>query len=251
MKQEKLEITNSRGQKLASVLHYPDTQARATWIILNHGMLSDKDSRKHVLIAERLCSLGYMVERHDFSGQGQSEGEASLITYSNEINDLECIMAELESRGAKRFLLVGSSMGSGISILTAGRRPERVAALVLMASITKTATIYDKMPQDKKDRWRETGYYPFGDRNISYDIVADGRTHDVPGSLAAFGGPVLFIHGTDDELISVHDIPILAARHEGEHKIVTVPGADHRFSDEAHRLYMADVIADWVATHAP
>lgn len=246
MRSEALSIINSRGLRLSGVLHIPGAAPRETWIILNHGMLSTKDSRKHVALAEALCELGFMVERHDFTGQGESEGDPNLITYSNEVDDLECVMTELQRRGATRFVLIGSSMGSGISMFTAARRPERVAALVLMASITKTGTIYDKMSETQRERWRSTGFFRFGERDIRFEMVEDGRAYDVRGSLARYPGPVLFVHGTRDELISIDDIPGLAASHKGEHTLIPIEGADHRFSEEEHREEITRLIVEWI-----
>ncbi|RJO72488.1 MAG: alpha/beta hydrolase [Myxococcales bacterium] len=250
-KQEACRIANGRGQTLAAVLHLPDVVTREPWAVLSHGMLSTKDSRKHVALAERLCELGFAAVRYDFSGQGESEGRPDLITYSNGVGDLRAVIESFKPRGAKRFLLIGSSLGSGVSMLAAPGLKDDVAGLALMAAIYRTNIIWGAMRPEQRERWEREGAFEFQGRPVAFDIIEDGRRLDVAGGLAAFPGPALFVHGTKDELIPPERIPPLAERHPGPTEVVFVEGADHRFSEDAHRARLVETIAQWADRRFP
>lgn len=214
--------------------------------VLSHGMLSTKDSNKHKMLSERLVEMGYSVFRFDFTGQGESEGDPTVITYSNEVDDLISAIDLLQSRGASRFCLLGSSMGSGVSILVAARIPDRIAGMALLASVVHSNMIWEAMKAEDRESWREKGIFDFNGRKLSYETVEDGKNHDVAGSLSAFAGPVLFVHGSGDELIDYRLVEELSRSHGRNTGFHLVQGADHRFSEEKQRNEAIDVLCRWI-----
>ncbi len=255
MHETALSFKNSRGLQLSGALQIPKGPHAPFYAILNHGMLSNKASRKHIRLSERLVERGIPTFRFDYSGQGESEGHEELITYSNGLDDLSCAMDLLKRQGAVRFLLCGSSMGAGISMLMAARYAEAgrsdIIGLALMASIVRTGMIWRAMRDEQREMWRSQGYYKFQGRKVAFDIVEDGRQYDIPKAIARFHGPVLYVHGTHDELIDYRQISELETAHPGPTTVKWVEGADHRFSDTIHRQTAIDTIVNWVADTLP
>jgi len=248
---ELFRFSNSRGLWLSAALHGPLGEWRQSWVILSHGMLSTKDSRKHTELSERLAGLGFPVLRFDFSGQGASEGEPWEITYGNGVDDLLCASRELFRRGAERFLLIGSSMGSGVSILASKMLKEKVVGLALMASVTNCNLIYESLSEADRNIWEERGTFYFEERPVGFSHVEDARDHDLTAALSAFTGPALFIHGREDELIPAQNLEAFSRLSGGKTDLIVVDGADHRFSQEAHRLRLIEEVALWAARNIP
>lgn len=248
MAEERISLVNSRGLMLQGVLHLPEKEPKKEWVMLSHGMLSTKDSQKHIALSAALAKEGYHVFRFDFSGQGESEGDASIITLGNGIDDLQCAIKLMELKGAKKFILAGSSMGSGVSILTAGLFGDKVVALTLMASITKSTVIWDALGENEQKMWKENGYFVFEERQVAYEAVIDAMTHDVAAALTAFHGPVLFVHGEKDELIAFEDVEAFSKLHPGRTDLHKLVGADHRMSEDKHRQEAVETIKNWLAS---
>lgn len=244
---EKISFRNSRGLRLSGILKLPAGDPHPIWAILSHGMLSSKDSRKHSELSRLLCEKGVAALRFDFSGQGESEGSAEVITNSNGIDDLSSAIKFLEGLGAERFLLAGSSMGAGVSILTAARFPSEVSGLALLSSVVHSNMIWDAMTADQRREWRTSGIFSFEGRRVAFDTVEDGRKHDIPGTLRAYRGPVLFVHGTEDELIDYRLVEELAGSREAPTEIKIVIDADHRFSEDEHRSQALAAVVEWVS----
>jgi len=243
---ENVSFKNSRGLTLSGVFHPAKGQERKQWVMLSHGMLSTKDSRKHVSMSLALSELGFNVFRFDFSGQGESEGESSIITYSNGMDDLLCAIDLMEKRGAEKFILIGSSMGSAVSMLTSAQKGDKVATMALMASVTKTGMIWEAMSDEERQQWKDEGYFVFHGNKVAIDLIEDGRTVDLAACLKNFKGPVLFVHGENDELIPFDQLSSFTKLHPGKTDLHKIVGADHRLSEEKHRQEAVNTIKNWL-----
>lgn len=81
------------------------------------------------LVADRLpATLG--VVALDRPGYGTSQQPAGGFGYG-----ARAVLAELDARGIGRTVLVGHSYGGGVALAVAQQAPERVEALVLLASV--------------------------------------------------------------------------------------------------------------------
>lgn len=247
-----IRFRNSRGLSLAGIIERPDQFTRSRWVVLSHGMLSTKDSLKHTLFAQALKEAGYPSLRFDYSGQGESEGDPSVITFSNEIDDLKSAMNHLQkTQNATNFVLYGSSMGAGVSILTAAEENERVDGLILIASIPQTTFIYMKMNEEQRTVWQLDGSFQFMGRDISFELVEDAASNgDIAEAIGEFKGASLFIHGEDDELIdSIESFALSGEAQDSECIILT--GTDHRFGRAASRKAMVTTALDWIKEKFP
>ncbi len=246
MDERHISFQNSRELLLSGILNPGATVVDSRpWVILSHGMLSSKDSQKHGELAKALERKGYNIFRFDFSGQGESQGRPELITFSDQIDDLNSAIDTCIRIGARSFILCGSSMGSAVSALVGEQRSD-VAALALMATLPTTTLIWDAMSEEEKRLWHISGFMKHGDRQISYAIAEDAHKHDVGKALANFAGPLLAVHGAKDEIIP----PAMAEKALKERKAATrfeiIPGADHRFSRDEDRKKLIDMMSEWI-----
>lgn len=82
-----------------------------------------------------LISQNYRVTLFDQRGTGNSGAYNSPLTMQQMADDAELVLNELND---KPVHLIGHSAGSGISLMLAGRCPDRIKSIVLMAGWTKS-----------------------------------------------------------------------------------------------------------------
>jgi len=99
----------------------------ARWVVLLHGQPGSGADWQQV--ADRLPD-GLGVLAPDRPGYGASPQSAGGFAAG-----ARAVVAELDSCGIDRAVLVGHSYGGGVALATAQLAPERVTALVLLASV--------------------------------------------------------------------------------------------------------------------
>jgi len=241
--QTAITFENRRGEKLAGILH---GDPQGSCVISCHGMLSNKEGKKHGLLARYLSERGVSMLRFDFAGRGESEGSMENMSYTSEMHDLDAAVEYLAARGVQRVGVFGSSMGGAVALLTAAR-DERIVAIATLAAVGYPAALEERYPGDVR-RWRERGYIDFDQGRLGVGFLDDAMSHDVVSATQVLRAPVLVVHGIEDEVVPVseaHDIAA-SARNVSLH---LVDGADHRFSDPIHLRPTMAHIADFLTKH--
>ena len=103
-------------------------------ILPNAGLVNRVGpSRLFVKMARRLAELGFVVARFDHSGIGDSEVRRDKLPFEqSSVQEVQQVMDELaESRGAKRFVLVGLCSAAVTSFRTAGSDRRVVGAVLI------------------------------------------------------------------------------------------------------------------------
>ena len=128
LRSEKLFFKNSRGQRLAGVLHAPAKSFAG--IVILHGFGSNKDGKAKKL-ARFFASRGYAALRFDFTGCGESKGALRGKIAAQEISDARRAISFLQRRGFKRIGVIGSSLGGfvAVNVAASGARIKATVAL--------------------------------------------------------------------------------------------------------------------------
>lgn len=230
-----LEMEGSQG-RLAGFLHVPRGWPEAPCVILCHGLLSSMESPKFRVLAEELRRRGLAALRFDFAGCGASEGDLRRTTVSGRVDDLQRVIHSLrEDLGHRGPMgLMGSSIGGFVCLLTLGERSDISSACVW-------ATPFAPRELVALRGHRET-------LELDETFFKDLTNHSLQ-AMASKIHHLLVIHGEKDELVPaqhalrIHDIA-------SEPKQVSlIPGADHRFTDPAHRHQAMRMTLKWFSTH--
>lgn len=89
------------------------------------------------LLADMLAAKGCDVLRFDYSGTGDSGGDAATTSFADWESDIETAMDELkDTTGVSRVALVGLRLGGTLAARVADRRRRDVSALVLWDPVT-------------------------------------------------------------------------------------------------------------------
>ncbi|WP_240796811.1 alpha/beta hydrolase [Terasakiella sp. SH-1] len=200
--------------------------------------MSDMDGGKALHLEEYCKKRGNAFLRFDCQGHGHSDGlfkDGHLSRWSDDAVDV------LDQLSDGPQILVGSSMGGWNMLLTALKRPERIAALLGIAAapdFTEDLMMNDLTPE-QHHIINEQGYVEipsdYGDDPyvISKALLDDGRENLLLRRPIELDVPVRLIHGMKDA-----DVPWQTALRIQEMMTSTdveiqfVKNGDHRLSED-------------------
>ena len=158
-------------------------------------------------LAKMLGEAGLATLLFDFAGHNGSEGQIEDMTVLNGIADANAALQYVlhEVAGVKRIFLLGHSQGGVIASMLAGYYPDKIAKLVLLAP---AATLVDdaKIGECQGNRYDpdqmpEQLEFPGGWKLNSF-YFRTARFLNIYEVARNFEGPVLALHGSDDQIVN-------------------------------------------------
>ncbi len=245
-------FTGPEGRRLAYWQTRRRTAEHPTFIWLA-GFKSDMTGTKAQSLRSWCEAEGHGCLLFDYSGHGQSAGRFVDGTISIWREDTLSVIDALTSGP---LILVGSSMGGWLALLTALARPDRVDALVLIAP---APDFTDKLMWPNLSPWQQAeiietgqtlqpsdygGAYP-----ITRALIEDGRTWNLLDAPIAFKGPVRILQGMADPDVPWGHALTLAQSLKTENLILTlIKDGDHRLSRETDIARLLAVCAEVAAS---
>jgi len=214
-------------------------------VTLVHGFGATKEeSGMFDELAKHLADNGILSYRFDFSGRGESGGNYMDTSLSKQRDDLKSILEFVRSRplvDTSHLGIVGQSFGTPTSITL---HPD-IKSLVLMGSFGHAKEVM-------KNLFGE-GYNPSG---ISTRVKTDGKivrlnpvfwkdfeNHNVLKSIKQIRCPILFIHGSKDDIVPISEMEALyAAANEPKEKVI-IKDADHGLEPKRGEMYR--IVVNW------
>ncbi|ELS31179.1 MULTISPECIES: alpha/beta hydrolase [Pseudanabaena] len=177
-------------------------------ILYLHG--KGKNISANAKHANRLMRMGFSVLVFDYRGYGRSEG--SFPSESSVYTDAQTAWDYLIQKGYKsnQILIYGHSLGGAIAIDLAIKHPEALGAIV-DASFTSMS---DMAQLDPKYR-----IFPI-------DLLIHQRFDSI-AKVRSLAIPVLYIHGTADEVIPLSMAQSLYEATPSRKQIVIIPNGGH------------------------
>lgn len=199
------------------------------------GFHSDMNGTKAQALDSWAVSRGRAYLRFDYFGHGESSGAFRDGTISRWRDDA---LAVLDTLCDGPQVLAGSSMGAWIALLAALTRPEKVAALLLLAPAADftEALIWARMTPDirsevmERGQWQRPSAYGDGPYPITRALIEDGRRHlllDAPIELAC---PVHILQGMKDPDVPWQHALKLVEKLSGNPALTLIKNGDHRLS---------------------
>lgn len=237
-------LTRENGDRIA--YHY--SPGSSPGVIFLHGLMSDMEGSK-ALALETYCKIkGIAYLRFDCQGHGKSNGlfkDGSLSRWSEDA----CFVLDILTTGPQ--VLVGSSMGGWNMLLSALKRPERIAALLGIAAAPDFTEdlMKNDLSLEEKATIEKEGYVEtpcdYGDDPyiISKTLLDDGAQNLVLRDPIKLDMPVRLIHGMKDI-----DVPWQTALRLQEMitstdvEIQFVKNGDHRLSEDHDLLRLTNTL---------
>ena len=207
------------------------------YIIFLHGFMSDLEGDKPKTFLEycKKQKLGFLGL--EYSGHGKSSGKFTHGNISKWSKEIQITIKKIVKKN--NFILVGSSMGSWLSLnqfkyfkkqikgfLGIGSAPEFLERLMWkkFTKKMKKETIKKKIYNLKHGDYE----YP-----ISYQLIKDGRKNKVLNKKINSKIQVTMIHGRKDEVVPVvYSRKVLGLFSKAKKKLIIFNNGDHSLSSK-------------------
>ena len=220
---------------LAGVLHLPPAHQPGGVVIISHGLFSSMASPKLTLLARRIAQAGLAAARFDSRGCGQSGGEIVDTTLSGRMEEIKAVRRALAAHPRIKgpVVLMGSSFGGTASLVLGAR--DGADGVIAWSAPNNFALL--------AERWEALEEQPLGP-----GFIADLSGFDLPAKLAGLE-PVLLIHGQKDEVVPASQAMELSRVLGRSHRLLIIPGADHRLSTEGALAAALKETINWLSDH--
>ncbi len=217
---------------------YHFTPGKSPGVVFLTGFVSDMNGDKALYLEEFCQNKGQAFLRFDYTGHGESSGKLLDGCIGEWANDAIFALDQL-TKGPQ--ILIGSSMGGWIMLLTALGRPERVAGLLGIAAapdFTEDLMWADFTPEQRTTLERDgrvaisNDYDDGEDYIITQKLIEDGRKCLLLQDEVSLDCPVRLIHGLQDK-----DVPWTTSQKISERLRSTdvettfIKNGDHRLSE--------------------
>jgi fermentation-respiration switch protein FrsA (DUF1100 family) len=243
MEERCVEFENE-GMKLFGMLHIPDGKKPRPCVVFLHGYTGDRIGEHFLFVkaARELARNGTASFRFDFRGSGESQGGFEDVTVESEISDalkaMELVRAMPEIDESKVALL-GHSLGGCVAACVAAE--SEAVSLALWAPTAFVDYLVEKdgetvkdpyiwLPPDFREAVEKSGYVDMGGFKRGKAFFESIRYYDPLSAIAEYSGPVLILHGSEDQTVSPVNSRLLHESAGGQKLLVVVDGADHTFA---------------------
>jgi pimeloyl-ACP methyl ester carboxylesterase len=221
---------------------------RLPYVLVLHGFKGFMDWGFFPELARRLVRIGHAVVRFNFSGSGHgarplefTEPQAFFENSpSRELEDVGRVRAWLDSGAVpeldpRRGAILGHSLGGAVALIHAARRADTLAFVGWA-----TCATFRRFAPEVEELWRRQGFVEIPNLRTKEihrlglgwleDIERNARALDVLAACRRLAAPALFVHGSEDEAVPLHEGESLrAACAPGVARLEVVPHANHTF----------------------
>ncbi len=235
------------GIDVHAKLDFPDTQQeKMPILVLIPGLTGHIEEDHIVAVAKAANEVGFACLRAELYGHGKSGGEFydhTVLLWMSEA--MRVIDHARKLPFVSDVYLSGHSQGGLTAVLAAGLKSESVKALI---PLSPAINIWDgarnghlfglpfDMSKLPEDLW-------LPDFRISSNYLRAARMLPVEDAVRYYTGPVLIVHGTEDESVPYSYGKDLKERYANA-KLVTIEGEDHCYN--RHLDQVVDAVKDFL-----
>ena len=226
-------LTRANGASIA----YHRTDGKTPWVVFLPGFRSDMQGGKALALEAWCRAEGRAFLRFDYTGHGESSGEFEDGTIGDWAGDAIDAVAQL-TKGP--VVLVGSSMGGWVMLLTALAHKTRLAGMVGIAPapdfteelVWKTITAEQRRAIEEDGVWYEASEYSDEPTPFTRKLIEDGRRHLLLGGPIELDCPTRLIHGMRDPDVP-WEMSLKIARQltSADVELLFIKDGDHRLSE--------------------
>ena len=225
-------IKLSRSKKIRYLKH---VEKNSDYIVFLHGFMSDLEGKKPKAFLKFAKKNKLSFLALEYSGHGKSSGEFTKGNISQWTQETNALIKKVIKK--KKIILIGSSMGSWISLnlfkifekqiigfLGIGSAPEFLERLMWK----KFSKKMKKELLKKGIVYLEHGEYQYP---ITRQLIKDGRKNRVLKQKINKNLKVTMVHGNKDESVpTIYSKMILKIFKKAKKKLVIIKNGDHSLS---------------------
>jgi len=241
---------NVKGRLIRGVVRAPEGAGPFPAVIFHHGFTVDKVGmmRLHELFARECVKAGFACVRFDHYGLGESDGDFSEMTIGKEIEEAEAIYNWTLNQpwaDPQNVVISGHSMGGLVASIAAVKCQPK--ALLLWSP---ALTMFYQAGLRARTLVGPTEHgWDIGGMELGREFMEEAAGMNFLEMARGYEGPVLQIHGSEDEQIPVDVVHRYHWLYGEKHRAVVVEGANHQFSSLAWKKQVYDESIAFVAEH--
>ena len=207
------------------------------YVVFLHGFMSDLEGQKPRKIL-KFCNskkIGFLAM--EYSGHGKSSGKFTKGNISKWTNEVRTAIKRVVKKN--KFILVGSSMGSWISLNQFKFFNNQILGFLGIGSAPEFLEnlIWKKFNNKMKNEIKKIGIYNLKYGNyeypITYQLIKDGRKNKILNKKIKNKIYVTMIHGKKDEVVPVsYSKKVLKVFKNAKKKLVIIKNGDHSLSSK-------------------
>ncbi len=210
-------------------------QKNSIYIVFLHGFMSDLEGKKPKTFFNfaKKNKLGFLAL--EYSGHGKSSGKFTNGNISIWTKETKILIKKIVKKN--RIILVGSSMGSWISLNQFKFFKEKIIGFLGIGSAPDFLEnlMWNKFSKNMKNEIKKNGiiHLKHGDYEypITLQLIQDGRINKVLNKKIYHKLNVTMIHGNKDKSVPVnYSKKVLKIFRNAKKKLVIVKNGDHSLS---------------------
>ena len=207
------------------------------YVVFLHGFMSDAegDKPKKILKYCNKKKIGFLAV--EYSGHGKSSGKFTHGNISKWTNEIKIAINKIIKKN--KFILVGSSMGSWISLNQFKFFGNQILGFLGIGSAPEFLEnlIWKKFNTKMKKEIKIKGIYNLKHGNyeypITYQLIKDGRKNKILNKKIINKIYVTMIHGSKDEAVPInYSKKVLKIFKNAEKKLLIIKNGDHSLSSK-------------------
>ena len=223
----------SKTKKLRFIDNY---FKKKLYIVFLHGFMSDIEGKKPqtFLHFAKKNKLGFLTL--EYSGHGKSSGKFTKSNVSLWTNDAKVVIKKIVKKND--FILIGSSMGSWISLNLFKFFKKQIKGFIGIGSAPEflTRLMWNKFAKKTKSEIIQKGITTIknGDYEypITHQLIKDGRKNKILTKKINAQINVSMIHGKKDEVVPVNFSKlVLSLFNNAKKNLIIVKNGDHSLSN--------------------
>jgi len=221
--------------KTRKIRYLGHIKKKATYIVFLHGFMSDLTGKKPKAFYNfaKKYNLGFLAL--EYSGHGKSSGKFTAGNISKWSKDTNTLIRKIVKKN--NFILVGSSMGSWISLNQFKFFKKQIVGFLGIGSAPEFLEnlMWKKFSKKMKSDLIKNGIHNLkhGDYvyPITHQLIKDGRKNKVLNKEIKSKIHVTMIHGKKDEAVPVsYSRKVLKIFKNAKKKLVVIKNGDHSLS---------------------
>ena len=206
-------------------------------VVFLHGFMSDLEGKKPKKLL-KYCNrkkIGFLAL--EYSGHGKSSGKFTHGNISKWTNEAKILIKKLIKKN--KFILIGSSMGSWISLNQFNFFNNQILGFLGIGSAPEFLEnlMWKKFNKKMKNEIKTKGIYYLKNGNyeypITYQLIKDGRKNKVLNKKILNKIDVTMIHGKKDEVVPVnYSKKVLKIFRNANKKLLVIKKGDHSLSSK-------------------
>ena len=227
-----LKISNTK--KIRYLTNY---YKKNLYIVFLHGFMSDLEGDKPKTFYKycKKRKLGFLGL--EYSGHGKSSGKFTNGNISKWTKETQTTIRKIVKKN--NFILVGSSMGSWISLNQFKYFQKQIKGFLGIGSAPEflERLMWKKFTKKMKKETIKNGIcnLKHGDYEypISYQLIKDGRKNNILNKKLRSKIYVTMIHGSKDEVVpTIYSRKVLKLFDKAKKKLIIIKNGDHSLSNK-------------------